>query len=89
MDEARFTRLIDRLESYAQRNPGVYRLRVGLLTWTEGRSEKNYQALMNELSAAVQLSDFTVFAPLDDHQQYLEGILHKIPGAAVFSSADL
>lgn len=52
MDEARFTRLIDRLESYAQRNPGVYRLRVGLLTWNEGRSEKNDQVLMNELSAA-------------------------------------
>ncbi|HKY30339.1 MAG TPA: hypothetical protein VJM12_20575, partial [Pyrinomonadaceae bacterium] len=31
MDEARFNNLIDRLESYAQRNPGAYRLRVGLL----------------------------------------------------------
>ncbi|HKY30073.1 MAG TPA: M48 family metalloprotease, partial [Pyrinomonadaceae bacterium] len=58
-------------------------------TWNEGRSEKNYQALINELSAAVQLSDFTVFAPLEDHQQYLEAIFSKIPGAAIFSSAVL
>ena len=62
---------------------------VGDYTWHAGRSVKNYEALINELSAAVKLSELTVFAALEDQQKYLEGIFSKIPGAVVFSTAHL
>lgn len=58
-------------------------------TWREGDSEKDYESLINDLYALVELSGLTTFAPLEENQKYLEDILRQIPNAEVFMTDEL
>ena len=69
--------------------PALYVLAVNAeFTWQNGRSEKNIDALFNELSARINIPSPYVFLSLEGEHAYLLPFIIRIPGAQLFATSD-